>query len=89
MSSTRRTSLYVPLELAARIRDIADRERRQIVDVLERMTDHYEPLTLGDHAILYQIADELHLSAGEALSHVIHDWSAARKAVVVSAAEAP
>jgi len=68
------TSIYLPPAHAARIRDIAARERRQIVDVFERMVDLYEPLTLSDHAILHIVAEELHLTTGQALSHILHDW---------------
>lgn len=36
------TSLYVTIELGDRVRSIARREQRAVVDVLERMADVYE-----------------------------------------------
>ena len=74
------TSIYLPQPLATRVRDIAERERRQIIDVVERMLDLYEPLTLGDHAILQMAAQDQGVSTGQALSNILHDWNESRKA---------
>lgn len=68
------TSIYLPKEHGDRLRDIATRENRQIVDTVARMLDYYEPLTLIDHAIVAKLALELKLTTGQALSHVIQSW---------------
>lgn len=74
MSDTK-ASVYVRQELAERLRSIAEREGRAIVDVVARMADLYEPLTLVDHAVLGQLAREHNLEKpGHAISFVLQKY---------------
>lgn len=72
------TTIGVPQELGETIREIAAREGRTIVAVIERMTALYEPLTLIDHATLSQIARDSGLDkTGEAMALVLQKHRAA------------
>jgi len=74
------TSIYLGAELRDRVRDIAAREDRPIVTVLGRMADLYEDLTMVDHAIIADVTRTLHLTPGQALSHIIQTYRIAEPA---------
>ena len=73
------TTIGVSQDLAERIREVAKIEDRQIVITVERMIDYYEPLTLMDHAIINQLARELDIAPGFALSHIIQEYAATKR----------
>lgn len=77
MPTPRSTSVYLNRELAQRLQNITARERRQKIDVIERMLDIYEDLTMVDHAIIADAARVLDLTPGQAVSHMIQTYHSA------------
>lgn len=68
------SSIYVNQDTGIRLRELAKRESRDIIVVLNRMLDLYIPLTLADHVIIAQVTTENGLQhSGDALRIIIED----------------